>query len=289
LSSVTEKNSRAAAVLSAENTVKQFKTLRAYYTKNVLKKVKANSDLRPTVNPGNNPKEISLPATMTHELSTELSKQGIIVNLYSGSPFPNRKNRQLDSFQQEAWDALTKNSTQSLNKVEKFNGESVVRVAMADTMVDASCVNCHNSHPNTPKTGWKLGDVRGVLEVKLPITQQLAASWELSLTVLAAIFATLLASLIFAGCIYKYRIQTRFNTFMTTIKALSNGDLTERLNDQGNDELSIIAKHTNSFIILLQELVGGIISSSDGVHDAVDSMNTIMTETHRLTGHNVTK
>ncbi|ODS23962.1 hypothetical protein AB835_05995 [Candidatus Endobugula sertula] len=282
LPSIAEKNSRNAAVLSAENTVKQFKTLRAYYTKNVLKKVKANSDLKPSVNPKDNPQEIPLPATMIHELNEELAKQGINVNLYSGFPFPNRKDRQLDSFQKEAWDILQKKPTQSLDKIEVLNGESFVRVAMADTMVDKSCVNCHNNHPDTPKTEWKLGDVRGILEVKLPITQQLAASWNLSLSTLAAIFLTLLVSVIFASMVYKYRIQARFNAFIATIKALSDGNLTERLNDQGNDELSVIAKYTNLFITQLQELVGGIISSSHEVHNAVGSMNIIMTENHRL-------
>ena len=32
-----------------------------------------------------------------------------------------------------------------------------------------SCVNCHNTHPTSPKTDWKTGDVRGVLEVILPL------------------------------------------------------------------------------------------------------------------------
>ena len=33
----------------------------------------------------------------------------------------------------------------------------------------AKCVNCHNSPPQSPKIDWKTGDIRGVLEVILPI------------------------------------------------------------------------------------------------------------------------
>ncbi|MCH7822914.1 MAG: DUF3365 domain-containing protein, partial [Proteobacteria bacterium] len=32
-----------------------------------------------------------------------------------------------------------------------------------------ACVNCHNTHPDTPKSDWKEGDLRGVLEISLPM------------------------------------------------------------------------------------------------------------------------
>ena len=41
-------------------------------------------------------------------------------------------------------------------------------------MVAQGCVDCHNSHPQTPKTGWKLGDVRGVLKVESDISAAVA-------------------------------------------------------------------------------------------------------------------
>jgi adenylate cyclase len=33
----------------------------------------------------------------------------------------------------------------------------------------ASCVQCHNSHPDSPGTDWRVGDVRGVLEIIRPL------------------------------------------------------------------------------------------------------------------------
>lgn len=33
----------------------------------------------------------------------------------------------------------------------------------------ASCVPCHNTHPDSPKTDWKVGDMRGVLEITQPL------------------------------------------------------------------------------------------------------------------------
>jgi adenylate cyclase len=37
-----------------------------------------------------------------------------------------------------------------------------------------ACVSCHNSHPESPKRDWKVGDVRGIQE--LSITQPIAAN-----------------------------------------------------------------------------------------------------------------
>lgn len=33
--------------------------------------------------------------------------------------------------------------------------------------MERPCVNCHNSHPESPKTDWKVGDVRGIQEVAI--------------------------------------------------------------------------------------------------------------------------
>jgi len=58
--------------------------------------------------------------------------------------------------------------------------------------VGQSCVNCHNCDrpPNSPRRDWKLGDVRGVLEVATVIDPQIAHGTQIShLIVLCAIIA----------------------------------------------------------------------------------------------------
>ena len=51
-----------------------------------------------------------------------------------------------------------------------MDGKLSVRYAIADIMLPA-CVGCHNSHPETPKADWKVGDVRGVVEVISPVNE----------------------------------------------------------------------------------------------------------------------
>jgi HAMP domain-containing protein len=113
-------------------------------------------------------------------MSELLEQEDTRVQLFSAFPFPNRNERQLDSFQKEAWEALSANPDEIFVRQESIDGKEVVRVGVADRMVAEACVNCHNSRPDTPKDDWKLGDVRGVLEVDTVIDNQLAAGASLS-------------------------------------------------------------------------------------------------------------
>ena len=173
-------------IASAEQTVNQFKTLRAYYTKNVIKKVLASDGLRPSVDHQRESDSVPLPATLIHDLSKLLSEQDTQIRLYSAFPFSNRSGRRLDAFQQEAWTTLNKNPDQTFVREVEENGKRRVRVAIADKMVAEACVSCHNSHPTSPKTDWKLGDVRGILEVDSLIEGQLAEGEELVSSILMA-------------------------------------------------------------------------------------------------------
>jgi light-regulated signal transduction histidine kinase (bacteriophytochrome) len=63
---------------------------------------------------------------------------------------------------------LREHPAQRFTRFETLNGRPVLRLATADVM-RPECVACHNSHPDSPRVGWKAGDVRGVLEVIRPL------------------------------------------------------------------------------------------------------------------------
>lgn len=114
---------------------------------------------------------IPLPATFSILLGKRLGalEQGGQVRLYSEYPFPWRKGEGAkDAFEREALRQLQQNPTQPYYRFEILNDLPVLRYATADIMREA-CVSCHNSHPQTPKTGWKVGDLRGVLEIIQPL------------------------------------------------------------------------------------------------------------------------
>ena len=45
---------------------------------------------------------------------------------------------------------------------------------VAPIIMGATCVACHNTHPDSPKRDWKVGDVRGIQEIT--ISQPIAAN-----------------------------------------------------------------------------------------------------------------
>jgi C4-dicarboxylate-specific signal transduction histidine kinase len=95
--------------------------------------------------------------------------QGMQVRLYSNHPFPWRSDGGArDAFEREALRELTARPERPFFRFEHVDGRPVLRYATADRM-RAGCVPCHNSHPSSPRTDWKIGDVRGVLEIVRPL------------------------------------------------------------------------------------------------------------------------
>jgi|688.fasta_scaffold71720_3 PAS domain S-box-containing protein len=142
---------------------------------------------------------LPLPATLTIDLGHYLSKVdgGTQVRLYSDHPFPWREvDRSLDDFQKQALKHLKEKPNQPFVREEVLNGSRVLRFAQADRML-ASCVACHNHYPGSPRTDWQLGDVRGALEVVLPVSQwQLASTGVLNRTFMVLLLLLLLGFLL---------------------------------------------------------------------------------------------
>lgn len=115
---------------------------------------------------------IPLPVTFLMDLSKRLQAKnpGMSVRLYSDYPFPWRSAESgvRDQFEEEALQQFRSHSQENFVRFEPYQGKYSIRFAQADVM-QASCVSCHNNHPDSPKRDWKVGDVRGVLEISLPL------------------------------------------------------------------------------------------------------------------------
>jgi methyl-accepting chemotaxis protein len=218
-----EENVRTSAALAAEQTANQFKTIRSYYTSNVVSKVLASGAMKTSVDHKSDAAAIPLPATFIHHVSKLLAETNTTVNLVSPYPFPNRKDRKLDAFQSAAWEALTKNPDAGFVRQETRDGKQVVRVAVADRLTADTCVKCHNSHPASPKTDWKLGDVRGVLEVANVIDDQLAAGATLSRTIIAGMIGAAILLVLISSIVTRRAIRP-LESMAQAMKRLAAGE-----------------------------------------------------------------
>jgi hypothetical protein len=119
---------------------------------------------------------IPLPATLVKELGERINKdrRGADIRLYSDYPFPWRAGSgAADDFERDALAELRYNPDRPYYRFAEMDGIPVMRYAIADRMKPA-CVACHNSHSDSPKTDWKVGDVRGVLEIIRPLDERVA-------------------------------------------------------------------------------------------------------------------
>ncbi|BAZ02238.1 adenylate/guanylate cyclase [Tolypothrix tenuis PCC 7101] len=109
------------------------------------------------------------PATYAIELGKNISEQkaGMAVRLYSDYPYPWRKAEggPRDDFEKQALTYLRQHPEENnFSRLEKQDGRSLWRYGQSVRM-EASCVACHDSDPNSPKRDWQVGDVRGVLAI----------------------------------------------------------------------------------------------------------------------------
>ena len=121
---------------------------------------------------------IPFPATMSIDLGEAMmqeSRGGAHYTLYSDYPFPWRNDRILDDFDREALAALNAKPDKPFTRVEVAAGGKRLRYATA-VVLAAGCVECHNSHPDSPRKDWKVGDVRGVQQVIIPLADMSAIS-----------------------------------------------------------------------------------------------------------------
>ncbi|MBI3270760.1 MAG: DUF3365 domain-containing protein [Planctomycetes bacterium] len=146
-------------------------TFRTIYTSEVVEPVRKHG-IQVTHDYTEHPGAIPLPATLSLLLGKRIGElnSGVETRLYSPFPFPWRtaEGGLRDEFAREAWKRFQQAPEAAFSRFEELGGRPVLRYARADRM-RAACVDCHNSHPDSPKRDWRLGDVRGVLEVVVPM------------------------------------------------------------------------------------------------------------------------
>ncbi len=151
-------------------------SVRAYYATNVVGRVLASPG---TVQVAHNyegiPGAIPIPATLSLELGRVINQQQQNINyrFVSDYPFKSRAPHALDDFEKKALVVLRADSSRVVTDADRSIFTDRVRL-IAPVILGAACVNCHNTHPESPKRDWKVGDVRGIQEVI--ISQPIAAN-----------------------------------------------------------------------------------------------------------------
>lgn len=237
---------KSNTIQSARQYAEVLTKFRSLYTSEVIDKALKNGLVA-----SHNYKEIAnavpLPATLSMLLGEQMGLEGLDVTtrLYSAYPFPWRlqSGGLQDQFGIDAWAFFQANKNQPFIRIETVNNIPSVRYAVADLMRD-KCVTCHNAHPDTPKKGWMVGDVRGVLEVIQPLNQGLAGAKEISLRVVLLVSLMLIITLIII-----YLFIYRLNKENEHSKQLNNLLIIEIKERKQAEEKAVLANQTKSLFL----------------------------------------
>ena len=228
------------AIVKGLQTAEQLKALRVFYSQNVVSKAvkdgaRASADYR------HDGSAIPVPTTFILDVAEAFSTDQMKVGLVSPYPWPTRAGRVLDDFQRDAWAKLSLDPMAHFERREVVNGREMLRVAVGDRM-DASCVACHNSNPQSPKRDWKVGDVRGIIEIARPIDQITEGAQRLSWHLTVGIAAAGLA-LFIALSILGLRLVRPLRELAGAIDGIAGGNLTDRVpHGDRADELGAVAR-----------------------------------------------
>jgi adenylate cyclase len=139
-------------------------SIRNYYASNVVGRVLAHGEKTQVLpNYTEVPGAIPIPATLSLELGGLISNANTQFRFFSDYPFKNRATHAFDAFERRALENLRQDPNARLYDVSGSIFDRRVRL-VTPILMAAPCVNCHNSHPDSPRRDWKVGDVRGIEE-----------------------------------------------------------------------------------------------------------------------------
>lgn len=73
-------------------------------------------------------------------------------------------------FEKQGLEAVGKNPDKSYTGIAKSGKKQFFQAIYADRAISEACVECHNTHPQSPKRDFQLQDVMGGLVITIPLT-----------------------------------------------------------------------------------------------------------------------
>ena len=116
---------------------------------------------------------LPLPVQLLQETSeiAELTGPNVRYHLISQWPI-NKTNAPATEFERKGLTEVQAHPNKPYFGTIESDGKQLFGAVYADVAATRVCIDCHNSHPNTPKSDFKLGDVMGGLVISFPLSHQ---------------------------------------------------------------------------------------------------------------------
>ena len=116
---------------------------------------------------------LPLPVQLLQETSeiAELTGPHVRYRLISQWPI-NKANAPANEFERIALKEVQSQPNRPYSSTTRGGKGQLFETVYADVAVTMACVQCHNAHPNSPKSDFKTGDVMGGLVISFPLSNQ---------------------------------------------------------------------------------------------------------------------
>lgn len=198
-----------------------------------------------------------LPAHALSRISIDFpswSKSGLYFNNVSDKP--RNPGNQADSFELEAmaWFRANPAAEDRLVEIHDKGGNGFYHFT-SPIWIEEYCLKCHGERDAAPPSiaanyaesyGYKLGDLRGVMSIKLPtdpLRQRNFSQWRQRFTVRSIGYLVLLLAL---GVFMNRYVIARLARLQQSAGQMAAGDYSARSVDKGDDEIGALAAAFNS-------------------------------------------
>jgi hypothetical protein len=143
-------------------------TDREIYTKQVVNRLQNEDKVLKAGEHWKEDKLLPLPAQMFRMGAERVREQSRTLSYALVSLWPiNKKNAARTDLEKAGLEAVAGNPNQNHYGTETLAGASYFTAVYPDKAVSAACVDCHNSHPDSPRKDFKVGDVMGAVVIRL--------------------------------------------------------------------------------------------------------------------------
>ncbi len=150
------------AVMEADRTV---------YTRLIINRLQNDEKLIKASEHWQDDKALVLPAQMFRYGAERVAEKGAIFSYSLLSLWPvNKQNNPKTETEKAGLQFIADNPGKNYYGEEQLGGTRYFTAVYPDVAVAPACVKCHNDHPDTPRSDFKIGDVMGGVVVRIPLT-----------------------------------------------------------------------------------------------------------------------
>ncbi len=165
----SEDHSGISARLAADYVHGVIEAGRTTYSQTIVDRLGKSNSLKTTEN-WKRENTLPLPAQFLMMSSRMSNQRGIGMRYRLMSLWPiNPKNAPPSQTEKRGLKQVAQKPDQPFTWVVQKNGAWFYEAIYPDKAVAESCVSCHNHHPKSPKTDFKIGDVMGGIVIDLPL------------------------------------------------------------------------------------------------------------------------